>query len=353
MDRQTQWHHAASMSARSLHRCPFNHQRYRSQVFRTPPPSFHLPRHIIHSSSLPSNQQLVFLQNIGFEEEASSLLLQQIPHPHTIPETCQALCDIGIPVSKLRSILSSTPELLSTPVHRIQERYSSLLDAWPSQQSLRKALINAPSMLLSDFPTNLNRCMVNLQDLGFSSAQSARALVMEPSLVFLRRYEIISSLKKCGFDDFKKSSKEIKEIISNVPQCVLLPKGSIRMRGLLDALEKACCMKRARGVHVLLYNTKIPKKVTEKDIKWLINAFKEYGWTNDQIEELLYEYPPLLMSKKDKIRLSLKLFTRYNVKIESILNYPRVFIHDPSRFIGPRLAFLATHGYVSCGFAPF
>jgi mTERF len=287
---------------------------------------------------------LEFLSALGLDTAAATALLRKATTPLDAPHL-EALCFVlhtvvRIPVAKLPRLLrNADSEFLNLPIEIISANYKAICSAWPTERQLRDAIISYPDILTSSFPGELKRCMTSLRDIGFSTAQTAAAVVRCPELTKLRRYEIRSSLAQCGISISKIEDNEIFEMLSKNPK-FLTPNGSKNLSGILEAVKKATGLTSQQAQHIVARCPNTIFRQEKKHIRRIVDLLLEFGLTQTQIGQAALLYPQLLCRKFDRIERSLALLLSYKVTPTQLAAYPQLFQHHPERILVPRLAFI-------------
>jgi hypothetical protein len=296
----------------------------------------HVP--IIDSSGME------FLCTLGMDSATAKLVLQKSNIPLNaahLESLCFALHTIvQVPVAKLPELfLNADGEFLTLSAATVSAHYKAICGAWPNERQLRDSIISYPAILTSSFPKELQRCLTSLRSMGFSTAQTAAAVVRYPELIKLRRYEITSALSQCGIIVNKVGDYEIYEMLSKNPK-FFTPNGSKHLNLVLEAVKKATGLTTQQAQHIVARCPSTIFQQEKKHFKRITNLLAEFGLTQAQIGQAALLWPNLLCRKIDKSRKTLEILSNYKVTPAQVAAYPQVFKHSPEIIIAPRLAFL-------------
>ncbi|KAL4520094.1 hypothetical protein Ndes2437B_g04506 [Nannochloris sp. 'desiccata'] len=285
-----------------------------------------------------------FLCTLGIDSATAATLLGKANIPLDAAHL-EALCFVlhtvvQIPVAKLPELfLNADGEFLTLSSAVVVANYKAICGAWPNERQLRYSVISYPAILTSSFPKQLQRCLTSLRDMGFSTAQTAAAVVRCPELTKLHRYEITSALSQCGIIISKVEDYETFEMLSKNPK-FLTPNGSKSLNLILEAVKKATGLTSQQAQHIVARCPNTIFQQEKKHFKEIANLLTEFGLTQAQIGQAALLWPSLLSRKIEKYQKALEILSNYKVTPTQVAAYPQVFTHDTGRVVAPRLAFL-------------
>jgi hypothetical protein len=298
---------------------------------------------IDRNASFVDSSAMEFLCNLDIDADAAAALLSKASIPLDATQL-EALCFVlhtvvQIPVAKLPELLlNADSEFLTLSSTTISTNYKAICAAWPTERQLQVAIIAYPNILKSSFPRELQRCLTSLRDMGFSTAQTAAAVVRCPQLTKFRRYEYTTALAQCGINS-KIEDDELFEMLSKNPS-FLTPDGSRNLSGILEAVKKATGLTAQQAQHIV---ARCPSNIfqqSKKHVRKTVDLLLDFGLTQTQIGQAALHWPKLLCRKLVRIEQTLAILSTYKVTPTQVATYPHVFTHNPERIIVPRLAYL-------------
>jgi hypothetical protein len=288
---------------------------------------------------------LEFLCNLGMDAASATAVLGKVTTSAPVDAAhLESLCFVlhtivKIPVAKFPELfLNADSELLTLSSATISTNYKAICSAWPSETQLRDSIISYPGILTSTFPKELQRCITSLRDMGFSTIQTAAAVVRCPELTSLRRYEITSALAQCGINP-KIEDEEMFEMLSRNPK-FLTPEGSKNLNIILEAVKKATGLTAQQAQHIVARCSGTIFQYEKKDIRKICDLLLEFGLTQPQVGQAAMLFPNLMCRKISRVEQTLAILSTYQVTPTQVATYPHIFSHNPEKTIAPRLAFL-------------
>jgi len=285
-----------------------------------------------------------FLCTLGMDSATAATLLGKSNTPLNAAHL-EALCFVlhtivQVPVAKLPELLlNADGEFLALSAETVSANFKAICGAWPNERQLRDSIINYPAILTSSFPKDLQRCLTSLRAMGFSTGQTAAAVVGCPELTKLRRYEITSALSQCGIIINKVEDYEIYEKLSKNPK-FLTPNGSKSLNLILEAVKKATGLTTQQAQHIVARCPNTILQRPKKHFQKTANLLAEFGLTQAQIGQAALLWPNVLCHKIEKSQKTLDILSTYKVTPAQVAAYPQVFTHDAEKTIAPRLAFV-------------
>lgn len=247
--------------------------------------------------------------------------------------------EVQLPVGRLRDVLARAPQLVGCTAPELRTQYDVLASVWRRPRRLAQAILDFPAMLGPQYPAQLGTGLKMLGSLGLSREQVSAAILRHPQVVQYKRQDVLRRLCSAGLD-LSTAPAEVLQFLAEHPH-LLSREGSQQLRGrllLLHGLRLApplCPLVLARCPPLL----KQPEESLQEAADILVN----YGMTRQQLHQVLLAYPYVLCLQPDLIRLPLKLLADFNVGLDRVAEYPRVFGHDPVTYLGPRLAYLKAY----------
>jgi len=235
------------------------------------------------------------LWSVGVQADEAEELLRAAKSPAISSDQASAVCEVladvvGIPVVKIRDMLTAVPELLATDAAIVASRYETLLAGWPDERQLQKAVCRNPCMLTTSYTSDLNRCMATLVGMGFTPAQTAAAVLRAPSLAQYRRYELATVLQRCGIE-LKGAAPEVFDLLSKVPEC-MTPEGNAPLKQMLEVFKEGGVGSAA----TLETLAKCPKILSTnlEDVQRNIKSLQRWGLSGDELAAVLVGCPAVL-----------------------------------------------------------
>ncbi|PSC70887.1 PIGMENT DEFECTIVE 191 [Micractinium conductrix] len=276
--------------------------------------------------------------------EASSTAAQANPPPlidaSRVDAVCRELLDtVLLPVAQLHRALVEAPELLACTPAELRKQHEVLLPVWRRPRRLAAAVQEFPSMLTPDFPAELSAGLGTLSQLGFTREQVSKAILRWPAVVQLRRADIVRTLRRAGLS-LDNAEPEVFQFLAEHPR-LLGREGAAALRPKLMLLRgwrlppPLCPLVLARCPALL--------EESDSQLQEIADIFVGYGATWEQLHAVVLGYPTALRLQPELVRLPLKLLADFDIGMDKVAQYPRLFIHDPVQYLGPRLAFLKVY----------
>ncbi|KAL4448238.1 hypothetical protein ABPG75_005457 [Micractinium tetrahymenae] len=269
------------------------------------------------------------------------------PHAASAPVTagqvdsvCRVLVDVAkVPVGRLREVLLRTPQLLGCSAEELRKQHEVLAPVWRRPRRLAQAILKFPAMLVPEYPAQLGTGLKMLGSLGFGREQVSAAILRHPQVVQYKRQDIVRRLRSAGLD-LSTAPAEVFKFLAEHPR-LLGREGSQQLREKLLLLQgwrlppPLCPLVLARCPPLL--------RQSEESLQEAAAILMNYGMTWQQLHAVLLAYPYVLCLQPDLIRLPLKLLADFEISLDRVVEYPRVFGHDPVSYLGPRLAYLKAY----------
>mmetsp|Transcript_7022 Transcript_7022/g.14004 ORF Transcript_7022/g.14004 Transcript_7022/m.14004 type:complete len:448 (-) Transcript_7022:2445-3788(-) len=252
---------------------------------------------------------------------------------------------MDIKVRNIKDIVIEHPSILLQSPETLKAKYDTLLSAWPSKRQLAGSIASYPMIFDDDFPEKLRKFMDAMMDIGFDKDDVAKMLTKEPGLVVIRKFELLNILKRFRVD--VRDPTELKPILKFFGKnpSVLFPMNFKRVYECIEKLENEGGMPFETAVSVVLQNSKVLDRCDQdfNSIRDIISHIQGYGIDHADVMRMLTRYPAIVTMDAERVQSTLSLLSTFNIPSKDIVQYPRVFSHDPFKVIGPRLSYLSEY----------
>lgn len=252
---------------------------------------------------------------------------------------------MGIKIVNIKDIVMQYPSILMQSPETLKGKYDTLLSAWPSKRQLAGSIASYPMIFDDDFPEKLRKFMDVMMDIGFDKDDVAKMLTKEPGLVVIRKFELLNILKRFRVD--VRDPTELKPILRFFGKnpSLLFPMNFKTVYERIEKLENKAGMPFETAVSVVLQNAKVLDRCDRdfNSICDIISHIQGYGIDHADVMHMLTRYPAIVTMDADRVQSTLSLLRTFNIPSKDIIQYPRVFSHDPVKVIGPRLSYLSEY----------
>nr|GLL20526.1 transcription termination factor MTEF1, chloroplastic [Ipomoea trifida] len=240
------------------------------------------------------------LRQWGCSEPDISNILQLIPSIRrmklaTLQSKLRVLGDFGVNSSDLVKIVTCRPRFLNSRIDRfLDERLQYLRDLFQSEETLRKAIVRNPSLLIYDFHKQIKPVVSFYEQMGVGKHDLIAMLISRPTLI-----------PRSSLDDVKLDF--------------------IRRTGV----EKGCKLYK---YVVTIFAISRVETVLEK-----VANFEKFGFTEDEIFGLFGRAPLLLTLSIDKVQRNMTFvlgIMKLNASV--VLRYPFLIFSNLEGVIKPR-----------------
>lgn len=252
---------------------------------------------------------------------------------------------MGIKVGKIKDIVIQYPSILLQSPDTLKGKYASLVSAWPSKGQLAASIASYPMIFDEDFPEKLRKFMDAMTDVGFDKDDVAKMLTKEPGLVVIRKFQLLNILKRFRVDVHDpKALQPILKFFGRNPSA-LFPMNFKTVYGRIETLEHETGMPFDTAISVVLQNAKVLDRCDQDidSIRKIINHIKGYGIDHADAMHMLRRYPAIVTMDANRVESTLSLLRTFNMPSKDIVQYPRVFSHDPTNVVGPRLSYMSEY----------
>ena len=275
---------------------------------------------------------------------------------HRIQTICNILIEsCGIRVMELRHVLNK--QVLETNPTELRAHIVELQRMWSTVPMLRSAIYNDSSVLDPSYLPDMKRCARSLQDMGFSEEQTASLLSKAPSVARWKRFELQRALRSVGIQFDRKSTGStppttdidlvsLRKLVTRRPQECLLSSlaGNDSLVRLLEIFQREAKLEKEKAV-VAISRCPPVLDVSTRELESRFQLLRDHGLSDSQIGQLVTACPEgFLRCPSSQLDTTLALLNRFGFRgADSLLQYPRCFVHLPLRVIGPRLAYLMSY----------
>ncbi|KAA0710332.1 Transcription termination factor 3, mitochondrial mTERF domain-containing protein 1, mitochondrial [Triplophysa tibetana] len=188
-----------------------------------PPVSFTLRPYVDQSETLSKLVQLgVDLWKLEQRPNVGSMLVKLDFHADVAPRLL-FLKDLGVEESKLGSLLTKNPFILTESLENLEARVAYLRSKKFSAQSVAAMVSKAPYLLNFSVKRLDNRLGFFQQLLGLSSEKTQNLVIRLPKLLCGSLEPVKENLKVCELE-FGFRENEIRQIVTTVPKVLLADK---------------------------------------------------------------------------------------------------------------------------------
>ncbi|KAK7125168.1 hypothetical protein R3I94_019263 [Phoxinus phoxinus] len=188
-----------------------------------PPDSFTLKPYVDQSETLSKLVQLgVNLWELEQRPNVGSMLVRLDFHADVAPKLL-FLKDLGVEESKLGTILTKNPFILTESLDNLEARVSYLKTKKFSQESVAVMVSKAPYLLNFSVERLDNRLGFFQQQLGLSAEKTRNVVTRLPKLLCRSLEPIKENLKVCELE-FGFRGNEIQHIVTTVPKVLIANK---------------------------------------------------------------------------------------------------------------------------------
>lgn len=292
------------------------------------------PLLIIRAANVQSQNSLRFV-----DECISRLNLQSIPPPQELEVRLEVLAQVsGISVLQLGALLEKCPEVIHVPANAIKSRVNQYTKIWKPRQ-LQRCIAQYPGILTNSFQIQLQTSLQELTDLGFTREQTGKIIVKCPNIVGVNSNRILNHLQRNGIDLLSETGHTY-DFFTRHPQ-YLLPEGPTSLAEFID-LFGTYGMPPQRSLQAVRLCPKLLTMSVDQ-ARLVIEVLLSFAMSQAQLESLLVKYPSVLRLDARRVKATMRILAAFDISLEKLIKYPRVFIHNPSHVVGPRLAYLRSY----------